>query len=137
MALRRLATRARWPRTLTEVGHVAVSAWLVHGAYLGGVFVALAGGMPAGTIAMLVGLQPILTVLLARRWLGRARRRRGSGPGLLLGLAGVWLVVRHKVGTVGDAARTCGRPPSRWWGSASARSTRSDICAHVDLRAAR
>ena len=38
--------------------------------YLGGVFIAIAGGMPAGTSAMLVGLQPILTVFLARVWLG-------------------------------------------------------------------
>ena len=46
------------------------SAWLVHGLYLGGVLSAIAGGMSAGTAAMLVGLQPILTVLLARGWLG-------------------------------------------------------------------
>ena len=73
-----------------------MAALLVHGLYLGGVFVALAGGMPAGTSAMLVGLQPILTVLIARAWLGeRVVPRQWSG--LRSGLAGVWLVVRHKV----------------------------------------
>ena len=35
-----LATGASWPQSLTEAGHVAVAAWLVHGLYLGGVFVA-------------------------------------------------------------------------------------------------
>jgi drug/metabolite transporter (DMT)-like permease len=96
-----LATRAVWPRTPAEIGHVAVSAWLVHGAYLGGVFVAMAGGMPAGTAAMLVGLQPILTVVIARGWL-RERVVPRQWLGLTLGLAGVWLVVRHKAGLTHD-----------------------------------
>src|SRR5438094_9670825 len=43
-----LVTRAPWPSTSLQVLHVAVAAWLVHGAYLGGVFVALAWGMAAG-----------------------------------------------------------------------------------------
>ena len=66
MSVVALATRAPWPDSLRQIGHIAVAAWLVHGLYLGGVFVAIASGMPAGTSAMLVGLQPILTVLLAR-----------------------------------------------------------------------
>src|SRR6185437_8162472 len=91
-----LATGARWPAGLRQISHVVVAACLVHGLYLGGVFVSIAGGMPAGTSAMLVGLQPILTVLLARAWLGeRISARQWSG--LMLGLAGVYLVVRHKV----------------------------------------
>jgi drug/metabolite transporter (DMT)-like permease len=101
MAVVALATRAPWPRTPLQVLHVAVAAWLVHGAYLGGVFVALSGGMPAGTIAMLVGLQPILTVLLARGWLGERVTGR-QWAGLALGLVGVWLVVRHKIDPAGD-----------------------------------
>src|SRR5664279_697474 len=51
-----LATRAPWPRARADYVHVAIAALLVHGLYLGGVFVALDGGMPAGTSAMLVGL---------------------------------------------------------------------------------
>lgn len=96
-----LALRAPWPATPIEYLHVAVSAWLVHGAYLGGVFVALSGGMPAGMSAMLVGLQPILTVLVARGWLGERVVGR-QWAGLTLGLAGVWLVVRHKAAFSGD-----------------------------------
>ena len=96
-----LATRASWPRDARQIGHVAVAAWLVHGTYLGGVFVALAGGMPAGTSAMLVGLQPIITVLIARGWLGERVVLR-QWLGLVLGLAGVWFVVRHKVSFSGD-----------------------------------
>jgi drug/metabolite transporter (DMT)-like permease len=98
-----LATRATWPRGAREIAHVAIAAWLVHGTYLGGVFVSLAGGMPAGISAMLVGLQPILTVLIARAWLGERVVAR-QWFGLVLGLAGVWFVVRHKVSFSGDVA---------------------------------
>lgn len=41
--------------------HLMASGLMVHGAYLGGVFTAVKLGMPAGVIALLVGLQPILT----------------------------------------------------------------------------
>ncbi|HQR09930.1 MAG TPA: DMT family transporter [Casimicrobiaceae bacterium] len=100
MLLVALATRAPWPRRRTEYLHVAVAAFLVHGLYLGGVFVALDGGMPAGTSAMLVGLQPILTVFLAWMWL-RERVVPRQWAGLALGLAGVYLVIRHKVDFAG------------------------------------
>ena len=93
----------RWPRRVArDRARRRSPAWLVHGLYLGGVFVALAGGMPAGTIAMLVGLQPLLTVVIARGWLGERVSRRGSGRAWCWGWPGVWLVVRHKV----DARRT-------------------------------
>ena len=91
-----LAMRAPWPRARSDYAHVAVAALLVHGLYLGGVFVALDGGMPAGTSAMLVGLQPILTVFLAWLWLHERVGPR-QWAGLVLGLIGVWLVIRHKV----------------------------------------
>ena len=96
-----VATRAPWPREARQIAHVAVASLLVNGVYLGGVFVSIARGMPAGTSAMLVGLQPILTVFLARAWLGEAISTR-QWSGLVLGLAGVWLVVRHKIALDGD-----------------------------------
>lgn len=96
MAVVVAATRAPWPAARRDVANAAIAAWLVHGVYLGGVFVAIARGMPAGTVAMLVGLQPIATVFLARAWLGEQVAPR-QWAGLVLGLAGVWLVVRHKV----------------------------------------
>ena len=98
-----IVTRAPWPTLPMQWAHIAIAAWLVHGAYLGGVFVALALGMAAGTVAMLVGLQPLLTVLLARVWL-RERVVPRQWLGLVLGLAGVWLVVQHKVLLTGSGA---------------------------------
>jgi drug/metabolite transporter (DMT)-like permease len=95
-----LVTRAPWPRARSDYAHIAVAAWLVHGLYLGGVFIALDGGMPAGTSAMLVGLQPILTVFLAYMWLHERVVPR-QWAGLALGLAGVYLVIRHKIDFAG------------------------------------
>ena len=91
-----IATRAPWPSGRRQIAHIAIAALLVHGLYLGGVFVSIAGGMAAGTSAMLVGLQPILTVFLARGVLGERISSR-QWTGLVLGLAGVYLVVRHKI----------------------------------------
>jgi len=98
-----LVTRAPWPIGRRQIVHIAVAAWLVHGVYLGGVFVSIAAGMPAGTSAMLVGLQPILTVFLARAWLGE-RISALQWSGLTLGLVGVYFVVRHKIALGGDSA---------------------------------
>jgi drug/metabolite transporter (DMT)-like permease len=96
MAVVCVITRARWPTKRDDYVNVAVAAWLVHGIYLGGVFIAMSRGMAAGTAAMLVGLQPIVTVFLARVWLREPVVLR-QWFGLALGLFGVWLVVRHKV----------------------------------------
>lgn len=127
-----LVTRASWPRTPVQVLHVAVAAWLVHGFYLGGVFVALAGGMAAGTAAMLVGLQPVVTVAIARIWLGERVVVR-QWAGLACGLAGVYLVVRHKVdldtGRVGLVAITVALA-----GISVGTLYQKRHCAHVDLR---
>ena len=43
-----IATGARWP-SRREAFHSGVAALMVHGLYLGGVFHAISGGMPAGT----------------------------------------------------------------------------------------
>jgi len=127
-----LATGARWPASAAQVVHVAVAAWLVHGLYLGGVFVSLAGGMPAATSAMLVGMQPILTVLIARAWLGEVVVAR-QWVGLALGLVGVWLVLQHKIGYTGDLS---GLLPSAiaLLGISVGTLYQKRFCSRVDLR---
>jgi drug/metabolite transporter (DMT)-like permease len=132
MSLVTLATRAPWPRGVRQVGHVAIAALLVHGAYLGGVFVSIAAGMPAGTSAMLVGLQPIVTVFLARAWLGeRISARQWAGLGL--GLVGVYFVVRHKIGFDGDAV-TLAPILAALAGISLGTLYQKRFVAHVDLR---
>jgi drug/metabolite transporter (DMT)-like permease len=91
-----LATRAPWPRTAAQWGHIGVSGLLIHAVYLGGVFTAIRLGLPAGVTALVVGLQPVLTALGAGLLL-RERVRATQWAGLALGLAGVVLVVARKV----------------------------------------
>jgi drug/metabolite transporter (DMT)-like permease len=126
-----LLTRARWPHR-REVAHLAIAASMVHGAYLGGVWIAIKHGMAAGTSAMIVGLQPLLTVLIARLWL-RERVLARQWLGLALGLIGVFLVVRHKVAFTGDAS---GLLPVAvaLLGISVGTLYQKRHCAHVDLR---
>jgi len=88
--------RAPWPRTALEWLHIGMSGLLVHAVYLGGVFTAIHHGLPAGVAALVVGLQPLLTALGAGVLLGERVRAR-QWVGLVLGFAGVGLVVAHKV----------------------------------------
>jgi drug/metabolite transporter (DMT)-like permease len=83
-----------------ETGHVAVVGALMHGVYLGGVFVAIGRGMPAGLVSLLVALQPLLTAAVVGPLLGErvAPRQR---LGLLLGLLGVGLVLSGKLAPEG------------------------------------
>jgi len=132
MAVVALALRATWPRTVREYADLALVALLVHALYLGGVFVALDGGMAAGTSAMLVGLQPILTVFLAWMFLSERVTAR-QWAGLLLGLAGVYFVVRHKIDFGASAS---GLLPSAvaLVGISIGTLHQKRRCAHIDLR---
>jgi drug/metabolite transporter (DMT)-like permease len=98
-----LATRAPWPRRPAEMGHYAAAGLLVHGVYLGGVYVGISLGVEAGVSALIVGLQPLLTAALAGALLGeRVTPRQWAGLGL--GLLGVALVLARRLGHgAGDA----------------------------------
>ncbi|MBE0622379.1 MAG: DMT family transporter [Burkholderiales bacterium] len=87
-----LAMRAAWPRTLTQVGHVAVVGILMQGGYLAGVFCSIHLGMSAGVSALIVGIQPILTAFASAPLFGERLRAR-QWLGLVLGFGGVLLVV--------------------------------------------
>jgi len=90
--------RVAWPRERAQWWHLAVVGVLVHAGYLGGVWAAVKAGIGAGTVALLVGLQPVLTALWVSASGGAARVARVQWLGLALGLAGLTLVVWHKLG---------------------------------------
>ncbi len=84
----------RWPNP-QEIGHSLVAGALVHGLYLGGVFIAISQGVPAGISALIPGLQPILTSTIANRFMGETVTRL-QWLGLALGLVGVVLVLHDR-----------------------------------------
>jgi drug/metabolite transporter (DMT)-like permease len=102
--------RAPWP-SRPEIGHSLVAGSLVHGVYLGGVFIAVSQGVPVGISALIPGLQPIVIATIANRFMGE-KVSPLQWLGLALGLIGVLMVLhdRHMVaeGTVlGWAASFC------------------------------
>jgi drug/metabolite transporter (DMT)-like permease len=92
-------TRPKWPGGAGMV-HSAVTGLMVHGLYLGGVFVSIENGVSAGLAALVVSLQPVLTSTIANRWLGERVVAR-QWLGLALGLLGVYLVLHEKTGSGG------------------------------------
>jgi drug/metabolite transporter (DMT)-like permease len=84
--------RARWPATLREAGHIAAAGVLIQGGYLAGCFAAVYHGMAAGWVALIVGMQPVLTAVAASPFLGE-RVTPVQWLGLLLGFVGVTLVM--------------------------------------------
>ncbi|KZM44299.1 peptide ABC transporter ATP-binding protein [Marinomonas sp. SBI22] len=77
----------KWP-TKNEIGHQMVAGLLIHGVYLSGVFAAIKAGLPAGITAIIVGGQPILTVVLSW-YLYKARLTLRQSFGFGFGLIGV------------------------------------------------
>ncbi|MEM6932848.1 MAG: DMT family transporter [Pseudomonadota bacterium] len=96
-------TGARLP-TWAQARDAAVIGLLVQGIYLGGTFQAISWGTEAGVSALIAGLQPITTALVARQVLGE-RLTGVQYVGMVLGAGGVGLVVLRKLADgVGDWA---------------------------------
>ncbi len=88
--------RAR-PLRAGQAASAAFVGALVHGAYLGCVFWAIRNGMPAGLSALIVGLQPLITAVLAGLALGEKVLPR-QWAGLAVGFAGIVIVLYPKIG---------------------------------------
>lgn len=94
-----LLARVPWPQGRMAFVHLAVTGLLIQAGYLGGVWAAVKAGMGAGLIALIVGLQPLLTATWVSARGGHVTRLQWLG--LALGLGGLVLVVWHKL----DAGR--------------------------------
>jgi drug/metabolite transporter (DMT)-like permease len=105
VAVSRAATRV--PRPM--VPWVVLAGIGMHVLYLGGVFVAIDHGLPAGLSALITGLHPVLTAMASRRVLGE-RLVRIQWIGVSLGFAGVIAVVVDRLLThsTGVTALTMG-----------------------------
>ena len=89
-------SRAAWPADRRQWQHLAVTGLFMHAGYLGGVWAAVKLGMGAGLVALLMGLQPVLTALWVSGQGGKVAPRQWLG--LVLGLCGLALVVWQKLG---------------------------------------
>ena len=87
--------RAPWPRGWKNIAHIAVAGLCVHAIYLSGVLYAIKWQLPLGFIALIAGLQPLLTALISRT-LFHERLRLSQWLGILAGCIGVLLVVASK-----------------------------------------
>ena len=88
--------RVTWPNTRAQWLHLSVTGILMHGGYLGGVWIAVKAGMGSGLVALIVGLQPVLTAFWLSFTGGNITRRQWAG--LMLGFTGLVLVVSRKFG---------------------------------------
>jgi len=86
-----LSGRMGWPGR-RAVGHTAVVGVLAHGVWLTCVLVALDMGVPAGIVALVTALQPLLTGALSGVVLGERTDAR-QWLGLTLGFGGVLIAV--------------------------------------------
>ena len=94
MAALSLIWRITWP-SRTQMKHIAIAGLLMQFGYLLGVWCAVRLGMTAGLVAIIVGLQPIVTAWFAA-WISEKVTPR-QWLGLAFGFAGVALVVLEKI----------------------------------------
>ena len=103
LALIAIASHAPWPTSAREAGHSSVAGILLHGGCLGGVWWAVAQGLPAGISGLITAAQPLLTALLAAPLLGE-RITRWRWFGIVSGFVGIVLVFAPRLGAVDTAA---------------------------------
>jgi drug/metabolite transporter (DMT)-like permease len=91
-----LLLKPRWPATRVEFAHTVVAGVLMHAVNLGGSHYTQYLGLSAGITALLLSAQPLLTAVIAAHWLGE-RLVPAQWTGVVVGLAGVVLIVWHKI----------------------------------------
>jgi len=90
-----LVWKINWP-TRSQIKHIAIAGLMLQFGYLIGVWWAVRLGMTAGLVAIIVGLQPILTAWFAAWVSEKVTPRQWLGLGF--GFMGVALVVAEKLG---------------------------------------
>jgi drug/metabolite transporter (DMT)-like permease len=88
-------SKVQWPSDKRQWLHLSITGVLMQAGYLGGVWSAVKAGMGSGLSALIVGLQPVLTAIWLSSQGGQVTGRQWQG--LLLGFAGLSMVVSHKL----------------------------------------
>ena len=92
-----LLLRDSLPRNLWSFRHDMVTGALLHCGYLGFLFWPIKNGMPSGIVAIIIGVQPILTTVLSTMYIGEHLNFR-KVAGLLIGFIGIATVILGKYG---------------------------------------
>ena len=91
-----LLLRAGWPRRPSDWAHAVVSGVLLHGIYLGGVWWAIAHGVPTALSGLIAALQPLLTAMAAPFIVGE-RLAPLQWLGIILGLGGLMIAIAPRL----------------------------------------
>jgi len=127
--------RPKWPRGRAQLGHLALAGLLMHAVQLGGSHYAQYLGMSAGVVALIISSQPLATAFIASRALGE-RIQPGQWAGVFIGLAGVALVVWHKIDVREVSAGSLAGTLVALAGVTAATLYQRRFSPHADLRAA-
>jgi drug/metabolite transporter (DMT)-like permease len=130
-----LVVKPAWPKSAKETGHILVAGLLMHAVNLGGSHYAQYLGMSAGISALVLSVQPLLTAMFASRFMGDTLRPR-QWLGIALGLAGVTLVVWHKIDIRAIGAGSLIAGGIALTGITSGTLYQRVFCPHVDLNSA-
>jgi drug/metabolite transporter (DMT)-like permease len=127
------AYRAPWPRSAAQVFHIAVVGILLHCVCFGGILLSLQLGVQAGVVALISGVHPLVVAVGAALFLDE-RINRFHVAGLALGIAGVVLVVWHKLALgIGTSAGVAAAAVSLL-GLSAGTLYQKRFCAQMDLR---
>jgi drug/metabolite transporter (DMT)-like permease len=129
-----LLTRPAWPRG-AGLAHVVAAGLLMHAIHLSGSHYTQYLGLSAGITSVLLCIQPLLTAMIAARWM----QERLSGlqwAGIALGLAGVALIVWHKIDVREASAGSLIAVSVALVGVTAGALYQRVFCPQVDLRAA-
>lgn len=130
-----LVVRPRWPRTRKDLMHVIIAGLFMHAVHLGGSHYTQYLGMSAGITSVLLSIQPLITAMIAARWMGERLTRR-QWIGIAVGLLGVALVVWHKIDMREASAGSLVAVTVALVGVTAGTLYQRTFCPLVDLRAA-
>ena len=128
-----LIWKPRWPATRAELGHLVVVGVLMHAVQLGASHYTQYLGMSAGVTALIISAQPLFTAIIASRWL-HARLAPGQWAGVVIGLAGVALVVWHKIDIREVTTASLTAALIALAGVTAATLYQKTFCPHADLK---
>ena len=127
--------KIEWPKSTNTYVHVIFAGLLIQSTYLTGVFYGIFLGVSAGVMALIVGLQPLVTGALVAPALGE-RIRLSQWFGLALGFVGLGFVVLEKIDFTQQSIFGLLFAIGALVGITVGTIYQKRYCSHVDIRAA-